>query len=575
MLSQIEFTHGAAPGAPNTKLSLGPSVTIFVGPNNSGKSLGLRELTKAITDGSPHSVSSTLIKTVTFHALSSAEATAFIASRSEEKSASPDWLRNEAQHVHFKVDSGYYPASKSALWKTFTSPNDHRGEFIRLYGNAKTLSLDGLKRTQLLDPQDRGDLRYPTQTFAKIFTNDAARAKVRSLIKAATGFHVAFDVSVGHQIHARFGDQEPTNERSLDDAALDYMRRARTTNDVSDGVKAFSGILIQLYAGQPQVIIVDEPEAFLHPSLAFSLGKELALGALHENKQVFAATHSPQFLMGAISSGAPVNIARLTYRSGIGTTRLLPASELRILMQDPLLRSVGVLEGLFYENVVVCEANADRAFYQEINERLLASDDPRGIPHTLFLIADNKQTVARVIAPLRRLGIACAGVVDLDVVKDGGRDWTNHLRAINVPDGEYASYSAKRVAVLNALNTAATNGEFKRSGGIKLLSGSDTQMANNFISDLNKHGLFVVPRGEVEAWLPNLNVSRSKQKWLHDIFGKMGTDPNDACYIKPEPGDVWDFVGGIANWLRDEHRQGMPTEAMVPPEHALSAENGS
>jgi hypothetical protein len=51
-----------------------------------------------------------------------------------------------------------------------------------------------------------------------------------------------------------------------------------------------------------------------------------------------------------------------------------------------MLRSVGVLEGLFYNYVIVGEADADRAFYQEINERL-----PAAIP--------------KIIEPLRKLGI--------------------------------------------------------------------------------------------------------------------------------------------------------------------------
>jgi hypothetical protein len=112
--------------------------------------------------------------------------------------------------------------------------------------------------------------------------------------------------------------------------------------------------------------------------------------------------------MGAILSGANVIIIRLTYEAGIGTARLLPSGEIARLMQDPLLRSVGVLSGLLYNYVIVGEANADRAFYQEINERLLDANDSRGIPHTLFLNADSKQTIPRIIDPLRKLGIPAA-----------------------------------------------------------------------------------------------------------------------------------------------------------------------
>jgi hypothetical protein len=95
---------------------------------------------------------------------------------------------------------------------------------------------------------------------------------------------------------------------------------------------------------------------------------EIARAALNSDKRVFVSTHSPTFVMGCIQSGAPVNIIRLTYRSSVATARVLPSEELLELMHNPLLRSTGVLSGLFYEFVVVTESDADRAFYQKKEE---------------------------------------------------------------------------------------------------------------------------------------------------------------------------------------------------------------
>src|SRR5207248_10030214 len=114
--------------------------------------------------------------------------------------------------------------------------------------------------------------------------------------------------------------------------------------------------------------------------------------------------------------GAPVNIIRLTYRGGVATARVLRNDDLLKLMRNPLLRSTGVLNGLFYEFVVVTESDSDRAFYQEINERLLRFNPELGIPNCLFLNAQNKQTVRSIIRPLRELGIPAAGIVDIDVL---------------------------------------------------------------------------------------------------------------------------------------------------------------
>jgi hypothetical protein len=105
--------------------------------------------------------------------------------------------------------------------------------------------------------------------------------------------------------------------------------------------------------------------------LAQKLGYEISRAAINSDKRVFASTHSPAFVMGCIQSGAPINIMRLTYRSGDATARLLPSQEILEMMRNPLLRSTNVLNGLFYEFVVVTESDTDRAFYQEANERLL------------------------------------------------------------------------------------------------------------------------------------------------------------------------------------------------------------
>jgi AAA domain, putative AbiEii toxin, Type IV TA system len=419
------------------------------------------------------------------------------------------------------------------------------------------LNLDGPSRINLVNHQSRGDLKHPNSPLARVLTNDQKREALRKEVFEAVGLYFAIDASQGDQLHIRFGQTSPPDERGYHDDTLAYMREALDINAVSDGVKAFTGILLQLHAGDPRIIIVDEPEAFLHPSLAFKLGKQLAQGAAAEGKHVFASTHSPQFVMGAILSGAKVNIIRLAYSPAAGgTARLLPTVELNTLMNDPLLRSVGMLGALFYDYVIVAEADADRAFYQEINERLLTSDDNRGIPNALFLNAQNKDTIPRIVAPLRKLGIPAAAVADIDILKEGGGEWTRHLRACGLPTGEHQPYGTRRTHVINELEK--TNPDFKTAGGVSLLTGAEKEIAENLLRDIARYGLFVVPRGEVEAWLTSLNVPRSKRGWLRSIFEVMEGDSTSPDYVRPSAGDVWDFLGLIKTWLVDPDRRGIP-----------------
>jgi hypothetical protein len=302
--------------------------------------------------------------------------------------------------------------------------------------------------------------------------------------------------------------------------------------------------------------LIDEPEAFLHPSLAFKLGNEIARASLGSEKRLFVSTHSPDFVMGCIQSGAPVNIVRLTYRSGIATARVLPNADILRLMRNPLLRSTGVLSGLFYEFVVVTEADADRAFDQEINERLLRYRPDLGIPNCLFINAQNKQTVQTIIKPLRELGIPAAGVVDIDILKEGGTVWTSFLGSAFVPEIDRQSLSTARAAIKQRFDSAGQ--DMKRNGGVRLLGTGDGEAADNLFDRLAEYGLFVVRHGELESWLSSLNASGHGPAWLIGVFEKMGEDPDSPNYLKPSDDDVWAFLGEITRWLTNANRKGIP-----------------
>jgi ABC-type cobalamin/Fe3+-siderophores transport system ATPase subunit len=540
-------------GQPLLKVEVVPSVTIFVGPNNSGKSQALREIFSFCQNGTVN-VASRIVEKLMFSDRNRQD----VLREFETLIQKPNVNETVGEaYTIVKVGSERFHIQKNEFIEACTTPNTRSNQFAAWYLRHQTLNLDGPGRIGLLNGQGRGDLKFPAAPLARLLTNDEKRASLRKVVFDAVGLYFAIDASQGDQLNVRFGRTPPPDERRFHDETLAYMREALDIGAVSDGVKAFTGILLQLHAGDPKVIIVDEPEAFLHPSLALKLGKELAKGAAIEGKHIFASTHSSQFVMGAILSGAKVNIIRLTYspNSG-GTARLLSNAELNTLMKDPLLRSVGVLGALFYDYVIVAEADADRAFYQEINERLLAADDPRGIPNALFLNAENKQAIPKIVAPLRKLGIPTAAIADIDVLKDGGDEWTRHLKACGIPIGEHQPYGTRRVNVLDALRNK--NSEFKIAGGIALLEGAERESAENLLGDLGRYGLFVVPRGEVEAWLSSLSVSRSKHGWLRSIFEVMGSDINAEGYVKPGPNDVWDFLARVRNWLVDPNRRGIP-----------------
>jgi predicted ATPase len=530
-------------------------VTVFVGPNNSGKSLVLREIEVACRQGTYGGCQ--IVDRIEFQQVDSETAKQELDAASSPprigETTVSDSAFLEINGSRFQVHIPHYIAAR-------VSPNakDHRASHYSQFHAAHfTLNLDGKNRMNLLDPQPRGDLKYPIKSFAKLLTDDERRQAFRATIRDAVGLYPGIDMSDGANLNIRFSGSAPIGERTVESSILEWMRNAKSIDAVSDGVKAFSGIILELRAGDPKIILIDEPEAFLHPALAFKLGKELAKTVSSAGKHVFVSTHSPQFLMGAIQSGATVNIVRLTYSEVMGSARILSNDDLTKLMRDPLLRSTNALAGLFYENVIVTEADADRAFYQEINERLLAGGRQRGIPNTLFLNGNGKDTIHRVVAPLRKLGIPAAAVLDIDALNLSGHSWTSHLSACGIPQSQHQPLSTQRSTVWGFLS--ANGQDPKREGGLALLRGQEREAAENLLGSLAQYGLFILPNGEVEHWLPSIDVPRNKT-WLREIFEALGSDPEDASYVRPEAGDVWDFMDSVGSWLVNPNRRGIPVD---------------
>lgn len=532
-------------------------ITVFVGPNNSGKSKVLTEVYQYCQNGQPN-VAALLVDRVTLKGLTAAEAENAVGGVQLAPRFGEALLPD---HIIVGKKNTRHQVSRDQLLQCLQAPAGNPSVVCTWYLSYNTLMLDGSSRITLIGQQVAGDLQQPANTsFQQLFRNDTRRAELRRIVHEAFGSHLVIDPThLGH-LRLRLAPREPvapSEERGIDAAAVAFHAAAQPIEHGSDGVKAFTGIMTEVIAGDPSVLLIDEPEAFLHPSLAYKLGLELVTATAASSKRVFVSTHSPQFLMGCIQAGVPLNIVRLTYRDSVATARVLPSRDIVRLMRNPLLRSTGVISGLFYEFVVVTESDADRAFYQEVNERLLRKDPNRGIPNCLFLNAQNRQTVHQIIGPLRELGIPAAAIVDIDVLKEGGTAWTNLLTGAHVPAPAQPSLAGLRASVKSLFD--ATGRDMKREGGVDLLTGAEKEAATHLFDQLDEYGVFAVRRGELESWLPALGAAGHGPGWLVEVFEGMGEDPGQAGYVFPGDDDVWAFIGALLRWLANPTRKGIPT----------------
>lgn len=555
MIKNFQLKFGRSPGSTGEIIAATP-VTVFVGPNNSGKSRALREIEQYCRTGTTDA-NSLILSQLSFN-----EQTVEAATASINKLLMPAQLGESLNVGYIFVGSqrGRNQLQREQLYHIAQQPMVNPQLFCQWYFTHLVLMLNGSNRMNLVNSMPAGDLQRPANnSFQALFQNDKKRYEVRRIVHEAFDRYFVIDPTNLGNLRIRLSERPPNNpveERGIHAEAIEFHSKAQEITEASDGVKAFTGIITEVLAGDPSLILIDEPEAFLHPSLASKLGQELSRAALSSDKRVFVSTHSPQFVMGCIQSGAPVNIIRLTYRGGVPTARLLPSEEILELMRHPLLRSTGVLSGLFYEFVVVTESDADRAFYQEINERLLQFKPDWGIPNCLFINAQNKQTIHTLLRPLRKLGIPAAGVVDVDILKEGGTNWINLISGANIPPLSHSSMGTMRAAVKGAMD--ATGKDMKRDGGLGILDDSNKQAAEILFDQLSQYGIFAVPSGELESWLKSLDAKGHGPNWLIDIFEKMGEDPLNENYVKPSIDDVWFFINKIRNWLVNPSRFGIP-----------------
>ncbi|GLS26429.1 ATP-dependent nuclease [Marinibactrum halimedae] len=389
-----------------------------------------------------------------------------------------------------------------------------------------------------------------------LFQDDEARKTIRDITYDALGKYFVIDPTGMTSLRIKMSEEEPSGmiEQGLNEDSRAFHTNAIDISEMSDGVKAFTGLVSATLCQDYKVLLIDEPEAFLHPPLARKLGKTLSILTKEKDSKIFVSTHSSDFVMGCIQAGQNVNITRLTYSQGVPTARTLSSETIYEMMKNPLLRSTGVLSAMFHESVIVSESDADRAFYQEINERLNYFTND-GSTDSLFINAQNKQTIGRIVSPLRKMGIPAAAIVDLDIIKKN-HEFKELCKSCNVPQALIESWGVLRGNINKIFENNNLN---SNKHGLPDLPEEHRGTLELLLSNLRQYGIFPVPRGALEQWLPRLEIENNRHGpgWIMEAFDKMGENPEEPEYVKPTDNDVWEFMRIVSLWVNDPSRSGL------------------
>ena len=526
-VSEVTFSDG-------TKVSLPESgVLLLVGPNNAGKSAALRDAVALITvrprDRSP-----------------TRAVTAVEVSRDGTAEDFQAWLEANA----FSVQRAEGPARKvlyyqrpsanqnwNALrqeWDSETETFPNAASFFVFYASAEQrLGLVGEAGTY--DPMTEA----PSQPLQALFANPELEQSLSTTCFEAFGTGLTLARVWGSNLRLHLGE---TSEEATIPASAGYIQALQgmpLLQEQGDGMRSFMGLMLAIVTAQFPIIVVDEPEAFLHPPQARLLGRKLATDT-PEGTQVFVATHDSEILQGLLApSDASVTVVRLVRDGAVNKTSVLRPEELREIWKDPLLRYSNVLDGLFHRGVIVSESDADSRYYSAVLDAQRERDAEA--PHDLlFTQSGGKDRLPVVIGALRALDIPVATIADFDVLRDKqllkrivermGGDWSRFKSDWEVLSGAAAQLGAAPLLAsvksgikarleqepgpnlsrdaADAIRTMTkVNDSWTRlkSGGLSMIpQGDASARAKALVDGLAEIGLFVVDVGELERWEPDI-----------------------------------------------------------------------
>lgn len=418
-----------------------------------------------------------------------------------------------------------------------------------------------------------------------MYENRDLENRIADLTVRAFGEPVTVNRHGGNQIGLHMG--RPSAPEPPLGVKTEYQRQIMAlplAADQGHGVQAFVGMLLVLATQQYDVILVDEPEAFLHPPQARLLG-ELFVEFSKSGSQVIVATHSDDFLQGVVGSAglaADVTVARLTRpERTTNAVAQVPPPAIRKLYEDPLLRFSNILAGIFYRGVVLCESESDCRYYEAVLGYVISIEDGRSHPDLLFTQCGGKDRFAKAVTALAGTRVPTAVIADIDLLADPskfretlealGGDYqqiesdvtvlTSHVNQKTIePDATLAR--VKIIQVLDSLTGSTVSNtqanairqaiarvsgwkHVKANGRTAISSGNPTMAFDRILAACQSVGLFLVPVGELERFHPEIS-NANKQSWLREVFE---TSVYKSSHTSQQ------FVEAVAGYIAATQRQ--------------------
>lgn len=540
MDSNVSFTFESITFSDGTTISLKPTdVVVLVGPNNAGKSVALRELERQVGN----SFRGTVV-----------EGVKFLRSGTEEE------LRASLEHHTKKNTMERYPMYRGlnltvyegnvgALWGRVDGISDLATFFcMRLQTESRIIGSNPAPMSNTLEDP----VSHPIQM---LFLDADLERKISDYFHQAFGEDLVVYRLGGKEIPLFVGKRlVPQGEE--DRLSPSYCKRLRESTvplkDQGDGMRSFASVILHLLVPiTPSILMLDEPEAFLHPPQAKLLG-ELIAKKRTDQTQLFVATHSPDVLNGLLNVASEnLHVLRIQREGNINHVKELDKKRAKAISTDPLMKYSSVMSGVFHERVIICESDSDCMFYSSLLDLPEIHGDRQ--PDVLFVHANGKHRMATLAKALTELDVPVDIIADIDILKEDrivkeiietlGGDWReiepklkvvrnsieNNKTLLSVreiceaiqktleevkPKEEFPK--SKRLEINSILKEASSWDAVKNAGEAAIPKGDCTQKFKELKTLCKQIGLWIVPVGELEGFCKS--VGGKGPAWVQKII---------------------------------------------------------
>ena len=538
-----------------TSVSINPSdVVVLVGPNNAGKSRALKE----IEVHASKSLTGIVVKEVKF-----------------DYSGTIDDLRSYIED-HSTIDnSGRQPVYKGYQFSVICQKlhslwNEKLMDItpffcMRIPTERRITDSDSIQAIAFLDEP-------ASHPIHMLYKDDRLEQRISEYFYRAFGEHLIVFRLGGSKIpllvgeDVRLADGEDRVSRSYNDRLL---KSTTPLEGQGDGMRSFASVVLHLLTPiTPSILLLDEPEAYLHPPQARLLGEIIATER-KDLTQLFVATHSPDVLQGLLNvvEADHLRVIRIQREGDVNYIKELDKDLVREIGNDPLMKYSSVLSGVFHERVIICESDADCMFYSSILDIPEIHGGPQ--PDVLFVHANGKHRMAVQARALAALGVHVDVIADMDVLQEEaelkkifkalGGDWSSVQRKVrsvktaietNKPWLNAGEVSKGIRTVLDGIDET---GEFSRSakqdittffrkaspwdavkdtGKAAIPSGQATTEYEELEEAFQHKGLQIVPVGELEGFCKY--VGGHGPRWVQEVIEKYDLATSDELKMARE-----------------------------------------